>query len=78
MLISGIALKALHGVKSNKANFEALFARFIEGIGGEILSEGPEESADFPFRSEKIVVELASFVDANEEKVIGYLEWART
>ena len=45
-------------VKSDQGNFEALFARFIEGAGGEILAAGPEEAADFLFRAERIVVEL--------------------
>jgi hypothetical protein len=72
----------LNGVKSNKANFEALFARFIEGIGGEILAEGPEESADFLFRSEKIVVELKSLQrdpgDEHARKLSAFMvEWAR-
>lgn len=42
----------------SKPDFEAVFARFIERIGGEILATGPEESADFVFRAEQIVVEL--------------------
>jgi hypothetical protein len=45
-------------VKLDQENFETLFARFIEGIGGEILAAGPEETADLLFRAENIVVEL--------------------
>jgi hypothetical protein len=57
-------------VKSNKPDFEAVFARFIERIGGEILATGPEESADFVFRSERIVVELKTLQrDPRDEHV---------
>jgi hypothetical protein len=45
-------------MKSDQEAFETVFGRFIEAIGGEILAEGPEETADFLFRVEKIVVEL--------------------
>jgi hypothetical protein len=57
-------------VKSNKPDFEAVFARFIERIGGEILATGPEESADFMFRRDRIVVELKTLQqDQRDEHV---------
>lgn len=40
------------------AEFESLFAKFIETIGGEVIPESAVESADSLFRSENVAAEL--------------------
>lgn len=52
------------------SQFELVFNRFVESIGGEVVPESAAESADFVFRSERIVAELKTLErDPREEHV---------
>lgn len=43
--------------------FEDVFGQFVQSIGAEIVPRGVEESADYLFRPEKVVVELKTLVE---------------
>ena len=49
--------------------FEDVFGRFVQSIGGEIVPRGVDESADYLFRPEKVVVELKTLV---EDSTLAY------
>lgn len=52
------------------SQFELIFNRFVESIGGEVVPKSAMESADFVFRSEKIIAELKTLErDPREEHV---------
>ncbi len=62
--------------------FEAVFGRFIESIGGQVLPRSADESADFAFRADNVVIELKTLerdVRADHADKLGKLvnEWAR-
>jgi hypothetical protein len=62
--------------------FEQIFDRFVESIGGEVIPKSDVESADFLFRADKIVAELKTLErDARDEhvrKLLGLAqEWDR-
>jgi hypothetical protein len=42
--------------------FEEVFTRFVRSIGGEVLPKSAEESADYLFRAEKVVIELKTLL----------------
>jgi len=45
-------------IKEMPNHFETIFCRFIESIGGDVVACSEEESADFVFREDKVVIEL--------------------